>query len=47
MFLPEKVENQRFTNIDSINTTPLLEVDSNHDLKENFFQPISAIPRQH
>ncbi len=45
--LPEEVENQRLANIDRTGTTPPLEVDSNHDLEANSFQPGSAIPRQH
>ncbi len=47
MPLPEEVENQRLANIDRTGTTPPLEVDSNHDLEANSFQPGSAIPRQH
>ncbi len=46
MSLSKKVENQRLTNIDCKSTTPPLEMDSNHDLMVNFFQPGSAIPRQ-
>ncbi len=47
MPLPKKVVNQRLANIDHTDTTPPLEVDSNHDLEANSFQPESAIPRQH
>ncbi len=47
MLLPEEVESQRFANMDSTSTTPLLEVDSNHDLEEISFQPVSAPSRQH